>query len=106
MMEALHSFAPFQRSMMTQFQLQLPCSNSLTNQCWQETIASLQQYVTTENIQSAFNYILARSGFIFDMMNGMMKFIATTEDFTCLSCSYDIIANDELDWDSNKPTFA
>ena len=41
-----------------------------------------------------------------NMMTDMMKLVATTEDFTCLSCSYDIIANDNLEWDSNKPTFA
>ena len=38
-------------------------------------------------------------------MTAMMKLIVATEDFTCLSCSYDIIANDKLAWDSNKPTF-
>ena len=43
---------------------------------------------------------------LFDMMTEMTKFIVATEDFTCLSCSYDIIATDKLDWDSNKPTFA
>ena len=43
---------------------------------------------------------------LYDMMTEMMKLIAATEDFTCLSCSYDIIATDKLDWDSNKPTFA
>ena len=42
---------------------------------------------------------------LYDMMTAMMKLIATTEDFTCLSCSYDIIANDKLTWDSNKPIF-
>ena len=42
---------------------------------------------------------------LYDMMTAMMKLIVATEDFTCLSCSYDIIANDKLVWDSNKPAF-
>ena len=65
--------------------------------------------VLQENIQSALNYILPTMNCLqklFDMMTDMMQFIATTEDFTCVSCSYDIIANDHLQWDSNKPRFA
>merc|ERR1719225_1813560 len=61
----LHSLASSRR-LMTPFQL--PCSSSLTNKCWQQTIASLHQYISTENIQSALNYILARTPLIVDML--------------------------------------
>ena len=130
MMETLQSLVPSPRSLGLHVPLsfRLPCSNSLTNQCWQQTIASLQLYLSTvdllidgglfwfyirdclqENIQSALDYILPTMNCLqkmFDMMTDMLKLVATTEDFTCLSCSYDIIANDNLEWDSNKPTFA
>ena len=46
MLEALQSWAPSPRSLNIP-QFRLPCSNSLTNKCWQQTITSLQQYLST-----------------------------------------------------------
>ena len=53
MMEALHSFGPFPRSLHIH-QFQMPCSKSLTNQCWRETITSLQHHLSTVNISTRF----------------------------------------------------
>ena len=50
MMETLQSLAalaPSPRSLHIPLSLTLPCSNSLTNQCWQQTIASLQLHIST-----------------------------------------------------------
>ena len=61
MMEALHSFAPSPRSLNIPH-FQLPCSNSLTNQCWRETITSLQHHLSKVNISTSGNQgLLTRS---------------------------------------------
>ena len=55
------------------------------------------------------NYLLSYLDYVPFVLNvaaSMMSGIATTDNFSCISCSYDIIANDDLHWDSDKPTFA